>query len=70
MKERYTNTNTEALKPVGYQMLNRYLEGCSIAELALEYGVNHDLIEVAIVDTLRTIRGKVELETSYQLEEE
>ena len=53
--------------PVGFIILNRYLKGASVGELALEYSVNRGLIEVAIIDTLRKIREKV-IETSYRLE--
>ena len=69
-----TNTNTmnnnDTLNPVGFIILNRYLEGTSIGELALEYSVNCTLIEEAIIDTLKAIRDKVRLEASYQLEED
>ena len=63
------NNTNDTLKPVGFIILNRYLEGCSVGELALEYSVNHALIEVAIIDTLKAIRDKVRLETQYQLED-
>lgn len=58
-------TVKEVLKPVGYNLLIRYLEGCSIGELAIEYSVNSALIQEAIVDTLRDIKDKVKLDASY-----